>query len=80
MLNNLSIVKTKGAHHCVDDTNMHSKSSDVNSVKQMRGNTVKSDEKCVKTIKQMNPTVCGGEMPLAYVILVLNKGLERVIV
>ncbi|MFC3353397.1 hypothetical protein [Sphingobacterium zeae] len=59
---------------------MHSKSSDVNSVKQMRVNTVKSDGKCLKTVKQMNPTVCGGEMPLAYVILVLNKGLERVIV
>ncbi len=80
MLNNLSNVKTKGAHHCLDDTNMHSKSSDVNSVKQMRGNTVKSDGKCLKTVKQMNPTVCGGEMPLTYVILVLNKGLERVIV
>ncbi|WP_293956106.1 MULTISPECIES: hypothetical protein [unclassified Sphingobacterium] len=58
---------------------MHSKSSDVNSVRQMRGNTVKSDEKCVKTIKHIHPTVCGGEMPLACVILVLNKGLERVI-
>ncbi|HAE69344.1 MAG TPA: hypothetical protein DCG77_19565 [Sphingobacterium sp.] len=79
MLNNLSIVKTKGAHHCVDDTNMHSKASDVNSFKQMRGNTVKSDGKCLKTVKQMHPSVCGGEMPLAYVILVLNKGLDRVI-
>ncbi|MGJ1292153.1 hypothetical protein ACR78M_23290 [Sphingobacterium multivorum] len=53
---------------------MHSKSSDVNSFKQMRGNTVKSDGKCLKTVKQMHPSVCGGEMPLAYVILELNKG------
>ncbi|OJZ13178.1 MAG: hypothetical protein BGP15_15830 [Sphingobacterium sp. 40-24] len=49
MLNILLTVTIKGAHHCLDDTNMQAKSSYVNSGKMMRGNTFNSDGKRLKT-------------------------------